>query len=148
MLLTARVGKPAIALDTGGPLELADDAVRGGNLIPDLQARSAGAILILGLGEGTHHRANVRRRLGKNAGPALEVRVLISLNGGGPRLIEVVEDDVGVREDEIGVEMVDQVVADREVDPVGLGSKRRTILGASDNLELIIWTNTACCYGQ
>jgi hypothetical protein len=94
-----------------------------------------------------HHRANVRGSLRENAGPLLEIRLLVARDGFSPGLVEVIEDNIGVREDEIGVEMVDQVVADGELDPVGLGREGLAVLGPSDNLELISRADTACTVG-
>lgn len=40
--------------------------------------------------------------------------------------------------------MVNQVVANRQVDPLAAVDEGRAVLGAGDNLELVLGANTAC----
>jgi len=91
----------------------------------------------------TYHWPNVGRGLGKNARPPIEIRFLVALDRRLPCLIEVVEHNVGVRKDQICVEMVDQVVADREVDPLFLRRESFAVFGTGNYLELVRWANSA-----
>lgn len=81
--------------------------------------------------------------MGKDTGALVEVGRLVIRVRGVPSLVEVIEDDIGVGEDKIGVEVVHQVVANGEVDPVLLGREGLAVLGAGDNLELVLGADTA-----
>jgi hypothetical protein len=78
------VGGVEAALNTGGPLQLADDAVGAANLLPD-------------------HRAEVRGGLGEDASALGEVGIPIGEDRGVPGLIEVVKGNVGVADDGVGL---------------------------------------------
>lgn len=86
--------------------------------------------------------ANVGSGLGENTGAAVEVGITVTGVGGGPGLVEVIENDIGVVDDQISVEMVNKVVANGQVDPRLLGNEGLLILGASNNLKLISRANT------
>jgi hypothetical protein len=87
-------------------------------------------------------RADVGSRLSKNTRALAKVQVLVSLDRGIPRLVKVVERDIGVLDDKVGVDVVVQVLADGEVDPVRLSDHRRAIEGAVlHNVQLILWSN-------
>lgn len=95
-------------------------------------------------GRISYHWADVGSRLGENTSPVGEVLLLIALNGGSPGLIEVIEDNIGVCDDQISVEVVNQVVANGEVDPLLLVDEGSAVsLGGLNNLELILGADTA-----
>lgn len=80
-------------------MELAVDAVSAGNDVPE-------------------HRTDVGGGFGEDAGALVEVGGFISGDGVGVCLVEVVEDDIGVRNDEIGVGVILEVVSNWKGDPV------------------------------
>lgn len=80
--------------------------------------------------------------MGKNTSPVGQVLLLIRLDGGGPSLVEVIEDDVGVGNDQVSVEMIDQIVPNRQVDPLLLIDEGSAILVRGlDNLKLVLGTD-------
>lgn len=110
---------------------------------------SALVVAVRSLCSCTYHRPNVGGRLGQDARAVAEVCRLVCLNGLGPRCVEVVENDVGVGDDQVGltpglatvlaggheqcpatgthVHLLNKIGADGKVDPVTLGSHCRTI---------------------
>jgi len=99
---------------------------------------------VLALDNFPEHGADVGGRLGENTSAALEVGIFVRFDGIGPGLVEVVEGDIGVADNEIGVDVVVEVLSDREVDPLGLVDESRAVLSAVlDDVELGGWANTA-----
>jgi hypothetical protein len=92
----------------------------------------------------THHRTNVGRSLSEDTRPPVKVRCPVVLRRLIPGLIEVIEHDIGVLDDEVSVKMVNQVVPDRQIDPLAAINEGLAILGAGDDLELILGADTAC----
>lgn len=112
------------ALNTSGPLELTLDAVGTLDFLPE-------------------DRADVGSRLGKRASTAVEVEVLVSGDRSVESAVPVVEDGGRNADDSVSVGMVVQVLADRELDPFGLGNHLALIrAGGSDDLELVGRTDT------
>jgi hypothetical protein len=110
------------ALDTGSPLVGASDAVRANLVVPE-------------------DHTEVRGGLRKDTGARVKVLLGIRLDGVVVRLVEVVELDVGVGNDDLGVGVVIKVLADGEVDPVSLVN-HLVSLSLLDDLELVLGTNT------
>ena len=91
-----------------------------------------------------HHRADVWGSLGQDTSPVVEIRALISGNGGVPSLVEIVEYNIRVRDYSVGIDMVNKVVTNWQVNPVLASNHSGTICRAFDNLQLIRGTDTAC----
>lgn len=72
------------AFDTGGPLQLAGNAVAAGDCLPE-------------------HRSNIRCRLRQDTSAAIQVGVLVGGDGVGVCSVKVVEGDVGVLDDNVGL---------------------------------------------
>lgn len=113
-----------VAFNAGSPLELTRLAVGRSDDLPDQGADVGGS-------------------LGEDAAALLEVRLTVADVGRSPGLVEVIEDDIGVVDDQVSVEMINQVVADGQVNPRLLGNEVLLVLGFSNNRELISRANTA-----
>ena len=88
-------------------------------------------------------RSDVWCRLSQRTGAVLQVKLLIGGKWSLIRLIEVIEVDVGVRNDQISVAMILKVLAHREVDPLLRVDESGTVRAGVDNGELVSWANTA-----
>lgn len=55
------------------------------------------------LRELAYHRTNVRRSLREDTRPVAQVRIRIGLNRFVPRGVKVIEDDIGVRDNSVGL---------------------------------------------
>lgn len=113
------------AFHAASPLELAGRAVAELNLVPD-------------------HGANVGGSSSEDSGAVAEIQGDVVLVGGGPGGGVVVLVDVGVLDDNIGVEMVNQVLTNGELEPLLLGDHGLAIQGRPlDNGELVAGADTA-----
>lgn len=111
------------SLNTGSPLELTNDTIRANNGIPDH-------------GVWSWSSASKRTRA------VVEVGVLVSGNWLVPSSVEVVWDNTGVLDEDISVGVIHNVVTNWEVDPVRLGDHLAAVGRGSNNVELVLWSNT------
>lgn len=112
-------------LHTASPLELTSSAVANLNLVPD-------------------HRADVGSGSSEDTGAVTEVQLNVTLIGGRPSGSIVVLIDIRVLNDDVGVEMVDEVLTHGELEPVGLSNHSLIVEGGLlDDLKLVTRANTA-----
>lgn len=168
--LTGRVGEGGVAFYAGRPLKLPRGAVRDGDQIPHLlgrcqyisvlireaakrEGKQGKKELVVACGllrerergkQSTYYGSNIWRGLREDARPVAQVGVLVRLDRVVPRGVEVVVDDVRVRDDQVGVHLLGEVVPDRQADPVLLADHGRPVGGVLHDGELVGRPDATC----
>jgi len=112
------------AFGTRSPLDLAGDSIGANDLV-------------------IQNERDARGGVGEDSSTVVEVGILVGLRRVVVGSVEVVGLDVGVGDDEIGVGVVENVVAYRRENPLRLCDHRSTVGGGGlDDIEHVLWTDS------